>query len=113
MHGQEALLSASLAKIIPLLWKEIKQNITEIGSKASWEALLLNDWGCHEVTADKQLCVKLGENKLDVLTLEKWWYASLFIWKGCCMHKEMNSVKGDNAQMMAWWSKNNLEALQL
>jgi hypothetical protein len=71
MHGQEALLSASLAKIIPLLWKEIKQNITEIGSKASWEVFLLNDRGSHEVTAYKQLCVKLGENKLDVLTLEK------------------------------------------
>ena len=48
MHGQEALLSASLAKIIPLLWKEIEQNITKIGGMACWEALPLNDRESHE-----------------------------------------------------------------
>ena len=39
MRGQEALLSAPLAETIPLLWKEIEQNITKIGGMACWEAL--------------------------------------------------------------------------
>src|ERR1700683_4498282 len=78
---------------------------------ACWEALPLNDRGSHEVTAYKQLCIKLGEDKLDALTLEQQRYASLFIWGECCMHKEMNSVKRGNAWMIAWWSENNLEGL--
>src|ERR1700683_1773409 len=91
IHGQEALLSAPLAKIIPLLWKEIEQNITKIGGMACWKALSLNDQGSHEVTAYKRLCIKLGEDKLDALPPEQQRYAFLFIWEECCMHKEMNS----------------------
>ena len=25
------------------------------------------------------------------------------VWAGCCMYKEMNSVKGGNAALVAWW----------
>jgi hypothetical protein len=51
----------------------------------------------------------LGEDWFNALTPVEQRYASLFIWGGCCMHKEMNSVKGGNAQMIAWWLENNLE----
>jgi hypothetical protein len=29
----------------------------------------------------------------------------LFLWAGCCMHKEMNTIKGGNAQMIDFWAK--------
>ena len=109
MRGQEALLSASLVETIPLLWNEIEQNITEIGGMACWEALSPGERESCEVAAYKRLCIKLGEDRLDALTPEQRRYASLFIWGGCCMHKEMNSVKGGNVRMMAWWSESNLE----
>jgi len=59
MRGQEALLSASLAETIPLLWNEIKQNITEIGGMACWEALSPGEQESRKVTAYKRLCVKI------------------------------------------------------
>lgn len=31
--------------------------------------------------------------------------ADLFIWGGCCMHKDLNSFKGGNAEMMLEWAK--------
>jgi hypothetical protein len=34
--------------------------------------------------------------------------AEFLLWAGCCMHKEMNSVKGGNAAMMAYWEKEGL-----
>ncbi|KAF8572907.1 hypothetical protein K439DRAFT_1625448 [Ramaria rubella] len=31
-----------------------------------------------------------------------------FVCCGCCMHKELNTVKGGNSQMMKWWDKNGI-----
>src|ERR1700736_2387848 len=109
MRGEEALLSASLTEIIPLLWKETQKNIEDVGGMAAWEALSAGEWEVQEVAAYHRIRLALGEDQLDALTPEEWRYAALFIWGGCCMHKEMNTVKGGNARMMAWWSENNLE----
>ena len=109
MRGEEALLSASLTKIIPLLWKETQKNIEDVGGMAAWEALSTGEQEVWEVAAYHRICLALGEDQLDALTPEERRYAALFIWGGCCMHKEMNTVKGGNARMMAWWSENNLE----
>ena len=34
------------------------------------------------------------------------WDLNLFVWAGCSMHKDLNSVKGGNKAMMSWWSEN-------
>jgi len=111
MCGEEALLSASLAEVILLLRTEMQHNIAEAGGLAGWEAFPPGERELHEIAAYQRICVKLGEDRPATLTLKEWHYVSLFIWGGCCMHKEMNSVKGGNAWMMAWWSENNLEGL--
>jgi putative hemolysin len=51
MRGKEALLSASLTEIIPLLWKETQRNIEDIGGMAAWEALSAGEWEVWEVAA--------------------------------------------------------------
>jgi hypothetical protein len=109
MRGTEAILSASLVDLIPLLWKETQQNIADAGGLAGWEALSPDERELREVAAYRRVCCTLGEDQLDALSPEERRYAALFIWGGCCMHKEMNTVKGGNARMMAWWSENNLE----
>ena len=74
-----------------------------------WEALSPDERELRKVAAYCRVCCTLGKSQLDALSPEERWYAALFIWGGCCMHKEMNTVKGGNARMMAWWSENNLE----
>ena len=86
--------------MIPLLWKEIQQNIADAGGLASWEALPPNEQESCEIAAYQRVCVNLGEDCLKALTPEERRYASLFIWGGCCMHKEMNSVRGGNTRMI-------------
>ncbi|KAF9224610.1 hypothetical protein BS17DRAFT_766594 [Gyrodon lividus] len=29
-----------------------------------------------------------------------------FVWAGCCMHKELNTVKGGDKQITSWWQEN-------
>jgi len=110
MRGEEALLSASLAELIPLLVEETEQNITDAGGHAAWEALPPDERERREVATYHRLCMRVGEDKLDTMTPEERRHVALFIWGGCCMHKEMNSVKGGNTRMMAFWAQNGLVA---
>jgi hypothetical protein len=108
MRGEEALLAASLSDILPFLWRETENNISAAGGYDAWMALAADKREKREVKAYKRICVALGADKLGELRPEECQYAALFIWGGCCMHKEMNSVKGGNVRMMAFWAKNNL-----
>lgn len=37
----------------------------------------------------------------------------LFVHAGCCMHKELNTVKGSNTWMTAYWAKVGVQGLVL
>jgi hypothetical protein len=39
MQGEEAILSTSLADLIPLCWKETEKNIASAGGQDRWDAL--------------------------------------------------------------------------
>jgi len=39
MRGEEAILSASLADLIPLCWEETEKNIASAGGRDGWDAL--------------------------------------------------------------------------
>nr|GAT43094.1 predicted protein [Mycena chlorophos] len=45
----------------------------------------------------------LGQEEYDKLGERERKKISGFIWAGCCMHKDMNSFKGGNAEMMGEW----------
>lgn len=32
-----------------------------------------------------------------------------FIWAGCCIHKDLNAVKGGNTWLQAWWALNEID----
>jgi len=88
----------------------MQHNIAEAGGLAGWEDFPLVNGNCMRllhISVFVSIWEKIGLRLLP----QRWHYVSLFIWGGCCMHKEMNSVKGGNAWMMAWWSENNLEGL--
>jgi hypothetical protein len=108
MRGEEALLAASLSNVLPFLWREIESNISAAGGYDVWMALAADECEKCEVEAYKRVCITLGADKLGELRPEEHQYTALFIWGGCCMHKEMNSIKGGNVWMMAFWAKNNL-----
>jgi hypothetical protein len=103
MRGEEAILLASLSDLIPLIWEETEWNISDARGLTGWQALSADERTFREREAYHRMCVRLGEDILDSLTPEQREYAALFIWGGCCMHKEMNSVKGGNVRMMAFW----------
>lgn len=53
----------------------------------------------------KEIVTALGKEAYDTLGPSDRRRLDLFIWAGCCMHKDQNSFKGGNTEMMSEWGK--------
>ncbi|KAJ7868034.1 hypothetical protein B0H14DRAFT_3441437 [Mycena olivaceomarginata] len=53
----------------------------------------------------QEIVTALGKDAYHALSPEDRRAVDLFIWGGCCMHKDLNSFKGGNAEMMLEWAK--------
>jgi len=51
----------------------------------------------------------VGETEYGTLSEEEQRSLDFFIWVGCGCHKDLNTVKGGNVAMMAWWLENDIE----
>ncbi|KAG8709460.1 hypothetical protein FRC09_000664 [Ceratobasidium sp. 395] len=73
----------------------------------------LSNW--RELPAEKQsafmhdawlaLALQIGEDEFQKLSPESQFEVDFFAWTGCCMHKELNAVKGGVSQMSSAWDK--------
>jgi hypothetical protein len=106
--GSKSLLSRGPDDLIATLEAENQQKINDVGGIEAWEALSAAEQVTHDVTMMKRLTVCLGKEALAAMPEEDRRKLMLFIWAGCSMHKELNSVKGGNKGMMAWWKENNI-----
>ncbi|KAJ3831162.1 hypothetical protein F5878DRAFT_667849 [Lentinula raphanica] len=51
----------------------------------------------------------LGKDVYDNLDSDSKREIDVFLWTGCCMHKDQNSFKAGNSGMMKYWQKFNIE----
>ncbi|CUA76255.1 hypothetical protein RSOLAG22IIIB_12161 [Rhizoctonia solani] len=76
----------------------------------------ISDW--RTLPSDKQaalmhdawfaLAIKIGEAEFQKLSEETQFDVDFLAWAGCCMHKELNAVKGGVSQMALAWNTNGL-----
>ncbi|PCH39157.1 hypothetical protein WOLCODRAFT_21365 [Wolfiporia cocos MD-104 SS10] len=88
LHGERALALMTQEELIPVLWEESTWTIKAAGGMEKWD--------------------QLSEDEQDQQHSDEKHHVDLFIWGGCCMHKELNSVKGGNTKMTSFWSKARL-----
>ncbi|KDQ06229.1 hypothetical protein BOTBODRAFT_121805 [Botryobasidium botryosum FD-172 SS1] len=105
-QGEEALRSSELEDLHPILWEEIDRNLQEAGGQAAWDAPEEKEQ--REFAAYRRACARIGQDRIDAMTPAERKYIALFLWGGCSMHKEMNSVKGGSAAMAAYWKEKGL-----
>ncbi|KAF8869688.1 hypothetical protein BD779DRAFT_1614354 [Infundibulicybe gibba] len=105
VRGQAHLKTASIASFLPIILEESQRKVEEAGGNDAWEALPedIKDQKDHE--AYERLCHRIGEDEWGRLSEEERREAELYVWSGCCMHKEMNSVKGAVRGMTAFWER--------
>lgn len=55
------------------------------------------------------LAIQIGDSEFQKLSPEIQFDVDFLAWVGCCMHKELNSVKGGAREMAVAWKKNVLD----
>ncbi|EIW85837.1 hypothetical protein CONPUDRAFT_70533 [Coniophora puteana RWD-64-598 SS2] len=96
-------------ELMALLLFSTSRAIEQGGGQQLWDAMEPDARGPIITCMMEQLALELGTEIYNSLPGEEKRSVDLFFWAGCSMHKELNSVKGGNTTMMAWWKENDQE----
>ncbi|KAJ6548296.1 hypothetical protein B0H10DRAFT_2243088 [Mycena sp. CBHHK59/15] len=101
LWGEKELRSWSSEDLLPLIFAAAAKKIEAAGGMDTFNALSLAEQDILNKTMFIDICVQVGTDIFNVMSPKEQHKTDLFIWAGCCMHKELNAVKGGNAVMMA------------
>lgn len=108
--GADALLAQKWDEIEATLDHASKEKMDSCGGPLTWDALPLEDQAAQDVAMMRELSIQLGKEVFAKLPLQEQETLKMLIWAGCCMHKELNSVKGGTKAMEGVWAKFGLDA---
>ncbi|KAJ6558695.1 hypothetical protein B0H10DRAFT_1642040, partial [Mycena sp. CBHHK59/15] len=77
--------------------------IQAAGGLDGWNSLSPQEQVECDIAVCRKLCEYFGEKEWQGLSPEARFEAEALVWCGCCMHKEMNSVKGGVQGMKLFW----------
>ncbi|KAJ7292581.1 hypothetical protein C8J57DRAFT_1042576 [Mycena rebaudengoi] len=103
--GEQALKGKEYLELIHYLGAWNAKKIAQAGGVEGWEALSVEEQAARDARLMSEIVAVLGKEAYDALSPTDRREIDLFIWAGCCMHKDQNSFKGGNAEMMAEWPK--------
>ena len=108
--GSEKLLSMSGKELMECMLRAKTEKIKTIGGISAWEAMGVEEQHTHDATMMKALARRLGEEAYNELGTSEKREMDLFLWAGCCMHKDLNAVKGGDRAMAEWWKTSGVSA---
>ncbi|KAJ6536941.1 hypothetical protein B0H19DRAFT_1270627 [Mycena capillaripes] len=103
--GEEALAGKEFMDLVHYLAAWNAKKVAEAGGIEAWETLSPAEQTERDVKLMKEIVAVLGKEAYDALCPEERRRLDLFVWGGCCMHKDLNSFKGGNNEMMLEWKK--------
>ncbi|KAF8868823.1 hypothetical protein CPB85DRAFT_1178699, partial [Mucidula mucida] len=103
MLGKRYLLSHQVQEYLPEIARANHEKIQAAGGMDAWMALPEEEKRRRDVQVHGDLCMSFGQKEWVNLSAEQRMEAEALVWCGCCMHKEMNSVKGSVRAMTLFW----------
>lgn len=110
-RGRDAYHSLTGAELDAFLFSATHDAIEQAGGYESWERLPHDKQVQLGHEAHDAAIRQLGEHRFDALSPEEKAWASLFIWAGCGMHKELNAMKYGAKAMKEWWDSSEAKAM--
>jgi hypothetical protein len=89
--GEKHIAKLPVDELIILLMAEKEKKIDELGGIAVWESLTPLDRLCHDKEILLDLSRELGGQEYEILPEPEKRKFDLFLWGGCCMHKDLNT----------------------
>ncbi|KAJ7895747.1 hypothetical protein B0H13DRAFT_1624250 [Mycena leptocephala] len=103
--GEQALAGKSVMDLVLYLSTWNAKKIAEAGGIEAWDLLSSAEQAERDAKLMQEIVTALGKDAYNALSPEDRRAVDLFIWGGCCMHKDLNSFKGGNTEMMLEWAK--------
>lgn len=101
--GSSVLSQISQEQLLNLISEAMLNKISSLGGHNAWDMITLVDREVHEATVAKELALRIGKFAYSTLPeLQKHEY-ELFFRGGCCMHKDLNAVRGGDREMSEIW----------
>ena len=101
-QGDEAVLDGEV-DFVSMMLEALKVKVEEVGGQEKLDALLDEKKAIFNKKIDIEVWKALGDMAFNALSDKEKWEVNFLVWTGCCMHKEMNAVKGGSAMMQAYW----------
>ncbi|KAJ7161852.1 hypothetical protein C8R43DRAFT_1063127 [Mycena crocata] len=101
--GKKYMSSADLQSYLPEILRRNDEKVQAAGGIDAWNALSEQEKTRLDQAVCRDLYTHFGESEWKDLSPEARAEAEALVWCGCCMHKEMNSVKGGVQGMKLFW----------
>lgn len=101
--GEEALFQMDVTRVIALLVPLKGKQIEKHGGQEAWDKLTEDE----RATADIEIIREVGKQVFEKLPEDHRRCLTSFIRTGCCMHKDLNCVKGGDKAVQGMWEKEN------
>lgn len=104
--GEKALLAFnSVSDLVEYLAAWNQKKLAEAGGIDEWNKLDPLEQAQRDKKLMEDIVNALGRQEYDKLSAEDRQKLDLFVWAGCCMHKDQNSFKAGNAAMILAWKE--------
>ncbi|KIJ43616.1 hypothetical protein M422DRAFT_253202 [Sphaerobolus stellatus SS14] len=105
------MLDMTREELVPYLIEVTRETIAEAGGLDAWDQLSEVEKEIRHNKAFAALRQRFGKEAFEKLSDSEKRAAMWFVRVGCCMHKELNTVKGGYAEMNEHWEKNGIPGL--
>ncbi|KAJ6608055.1 hypothetical protein B0H10DRAFT_2227177 [Mycena sp. CBHHK59/15] len=103
IRGEKELQSWSREDLLPFILAESAKKVADAGGIDAFNALSAAEQDTRNKEMFIKICRDAGKMAFDGMPPQEQRATDLFIWAGCCMHKELNAVKGGNTISKTTW----------
>ncbi|KAJ2916131.1 hypothetical protein MD484_g4288, partial [Candolleomyces efflorescens] len=106
--GEQEILKTNLIELKAFLNDRKASLIDGLGGPGVWNGLDDLTQSKHEARLMEELKEEIGNKAYSALPVNAREALNLFVWAGCCMHKDQNSFKGGADAMGKFWETSGL-----
>lgn len=101
--GEEALFQMDVGRLLSILAPLKATQISNCGGLEAWNGLTEDK----KAAVDVEIIREVGKQVFDTLPEDNKQKLTSFIRTGCCMHKDLNCIKGGDKAMQKMWQRLN------
>ncbi|RPD55279.1 hypothetical protein L226DRAFT_470707 [Lentinus tigrinus ALCF2SS1-7] len=95
----------ALEDLLMVISEETLRAVEAAGGNEVWATLNATALDAQSAAIMRSSIMRVGEDAYQALSDEEKADADLFVRGGCCMHKDLNAVKGVHAGLQAFWAR--------